>query len=192
MKTKGSLEIVCGSMFSGKSEELIRRLRRSELAKQKIAAFKHSLDARKTIHYVISHNGTKISALTANEAAIILQQVAPEVEVVGIDEVQFFDQQIINVILELVNQGKRVIAAGLDMDFRGVPFGPMPTLLALADKILKLHAICSVCGQDAQFTQRIINGAPAKFNDPIILIGAEECYQARCRNCFEIDQHLIL
>ena len=170
----------------------IRRLRRSELAKQKIATFKHSLDARKTVHYVISHNGTKINAVTANEAAQILELVGPDIEVVGIDEVQFFDQQIINTILELVNKGKRVIAAGLDMDFRGVPFGPIPTLSALADKVLKLHAICSVCGKDAQFTQRIINGTPAKFHDPIILIGAEECYQARCRNCFEIDLHLIL
>ena len=174
-------------MFSGKSEELIRCLRRAEFAKQKIMVFKHSLDARKTIKHVISHNNTKIEALAIRDPQIILEYVNPAINTVGIDEVQFFEMGIIKVILKLIEDGKKVIVAGLDLDFRGVPFGPMPALMALADKVVKLQAICITCGNDAHFSQRIVNGSPAKFNDPIILPGAEECYQARCRNCFKID-----
>jgi len=187
MNYKGSLEVICGSMFSGKSEELIRCLRRAQFAKQNIMVFKHSLDDRKTIKHVISHNSTQIEALAIKDPAEILNLVNEAVSVIGIDEVQFFDLEIINVILKLVNSGKKVFVAGLDLDFRGVPFGPMPTLMALSDKTLKLKAICVICGKDAHFSQRIVNGHPAKFNDPIILPGAEEYYQARCRNCFEID-----
>lgn len=189
MHAKGSLEVICGSMFSGKSEELIRRLRRAEYAKQKIMVFKHSLDARKTIKHVISHNNTKIEALAIANPQAILEHINPAVNVIGIDEVQFFDLSIINIILDLINSGKKVLVAGLDLDFRGIPFGPMPILMALSDKTLKLKAICMTCGGDAHFSQRIVNGAPAKFNDPIILPGAEECYQARCRTCFSIDKH---
>lgn len=192
MHAKGSLEVVCGSMFSGKSEELIRRLRRAEFAKQKIMVFKHSLDDRKTIKHVISHNSNKIEALAIRDPLVILNHVSPATELVGIDEVQFFDSSIINVILNLIESGKKVLVAGLDLDFRGVPFGPMPILMALSDKTLKLKAICVICGKDAHFSQRIINGAPAKFNDPVILPGAEECYQARCRSCFKIDRHAQL
>lgn len=193
MSIKGTLEIICGSMFSGKSEELIRRLRRAEFAKQKLLVFKHSLDTRKTIKHVISHNGVKIKAIAVLDPMLILEFMDPTVEVVGIDEIQFFDHTIISVVLELIERGKKVIAAGLDLDFRGVPFGPMPALMALSDKTLKLKAICVTCGQDAHHSQRIVNGHPAKFTDPVILPGAEEYYQARCRSCFKIDrqqQHL--
>lgn len=184
---KGRLEIICGSMFSGKSEELIRCLRRAEFAKQKVMAFKHSLDNRKTIKHVISHNNTKMEAIAIRNPKDILDYVGAEIDVIGIDEVQFFDLTIINVILKLIDNGKKLFVAGLDLDFRGIPFGPMPTLMALSDKILKLQAICVNCGSDAHFSQRIVNGEPAKFNDPVILPGAEECYQARCRSCFKID-----
>jgi thymidine kinase len=191
MSTKGSLEVVCGSMFSGKSEELIRRLRRAEFAKQKIMVFKHSLDTRKTTKHVISHNSNKIAALAIRDPQEILTYVNDTTNLIGIDEVQFFDLSIINVILKLVDSGKNVIVAGLDLDFRGVPFGPMPTLMALSDKTLKLKAICVCCGHDAHHSQRMVNGEPAKFNDPIILPGAEEHYQARCRSCFKIDNNAI-
>lgn len=187
MNCKGSLEVICGSMFSGKSEELIRCLRRAEFAKQKFIVFKHSLDTRKTIKHVISHNNTQIEAFATKDAQMILEFADKSVQVVGIDEVQFFDMSIVNVILKLIDAGKKVFVAGLDMDFRGIPFGPMPSLMAISDKTLKLKAICVSCGNDAHFSQRIVNGEPAKFNDPIILPGAEEYYQARCRNCFKID-----
>lgn len=192
MQVKGSLEVICGSMFSGKSEELIRRLRRAEYAKQKVMVFKHSLDDRKTIKHVISHNNAKIEALAIRDPKLILEHITPSVAVVGIDEVQFFESSIINIILQLVAAGKKVLVAGLDLDFRGIPFGPMPALMALSDKTLKLQAICMSCGNDAHFSQRMVNGAPAKFNDPVILPGAEESYQASCRGCFKIDKHAQL
>lgn len=185
--TKGFLEIVCGSMFSGKSEELIRRIKRAELAKQKILVFKHSLDDRALIEYVVSHNGTKIKAIPIDSPTTILELLSDEITVVGIDEVQFFDNEIITVISHLIDAGKRIICAGLDMDFRSVPFGPMPALLALADEVTKLKAICMVCNKDAHYSQRLVDGKPAKFDDPIVLVGAQERYQARCRDCYEID-----
>ncbi|KKP35823.1 MAG: Thymidine kinase [candidate division TM6 bacterium GW2011_GWF2_32_72] len=188
-KPKGSLEVICGSMFSGKSEELIRRLKRSQIAKQNTLAFKHNLDDRKTIEYVISHSGNKIKAFAVDTVKLILDLTPPEIEVIGIDEVQFFSMDIIPVVLKLVSMGKKVIIAGLDLDFRGIPFGPIPALLAIADKITKLNAICVRCGAEAQHTQRLIDGIPAKFHDPIVLVGAEECYEARCRNCYSIDIH---
>jgi thymidine kinase len=191
MNCRGSLEVICGSMFSGKSEELIRCLRRAEFAKQRVMVFKHSLDDRKTINHVISHNNTKIEAIATRDPELILHHVDSTVDVVGIDEVQFFDSNIINIVLKLIDTGKKVFVAGLDLDFRGIPFGPMPTLMALSDKTTKLQAICMTCGNDAHFSQRIVNGAPAKFNDPIILPGAEECYQARCRGCFKIDRNMM-
>jgi len=186
--SKGSLEIICGSMFSGKSEELIRRIKRSEIAKRQVLTIKPSIDTRKTTEYVLSHNGNKVKAFSLHNPRAILELMTPEIEVVGIDEVQFFSQEIIAVICTLVEQGKRVIAAGLDLDFRGIPFGPMPVLLAIADSITKLKAICIECGKDAQFTQRLVNGVPARHNDPLIVIGAQDYYQARCRGCFTIDQ----
>lgn len=184
----GSLEVVCGSMFSGKSEELIRRIKRAEIAKQNVLAFKHSLDDRKTTEYVISHNGNKIKAFALQDHKEIKQLVTDSIEVVAIDEIQFFDKEIISIVCQLIEAGKRVIVAGLDLDFRGIPFGPMPVLMAIADNVTKLKAICLECGNDAQFSQRLVNGVPAKFDDPIILVGAQECYQARCRSCFVIDR----
>lgn len=186
--SKGTLEVVCGSMFSGKSEELIRRIKRAELAKMNVLAFKHSLDDRTLIEYVVSHNGSKVKAIPVEDPKLIVDLVTPDIDVVGIDEIQFFSLEIVNIVCDLVNSGKRVIVAGLDLDFKGNPFGCMPCLLAIADNITKLKAICMDCGRDAHFTQRLVNGSPARFDDPIILVGAQEAYQARCRDCHQIDK----
>ncbi len=188
---EGTLEVVCGPMFSGKSEELIRRLRRAKIAQQIVVTFKNSLDNQRTLayEYVISHDGNKVHAEPIDSVEQILSMaLALDADVVGIDEVQFFPQNIIGIICQLVNAKIRVIVAGLDLDFRGIPFGPMPTLLAIADKITKLQAICTICGIDAHFTQRLVNNEPARFDDPIIQVGAQEAYQARCRGCYRIDK----
>ncbi len=184
----GRLEVICGSMFSGKSEELIRRLKRAQIAQLQTLIFKHSLDTRKTIEYIHAHNGDKIKAFAVESAEQIRDFIFEQADVIGIDEVQFFKPEIITIILELIDQKKRVIVAGLDLDFRGLPFGCMPSLLAIADTITKLNAVCMSCGNDAYYSQRLVNGQPARYNDPIIVIGAEECYQARCRECFKIDK----
>lgn len=186
---KGMLEVICGPMFSGKSEELIRRLRRAKIAKQHTMTFKPSIDNRHSIEYVVSHDGNKLHAQALDDVTVIPDIIQRDVvDVIGFDEVQFFPREIIAIICQLVDAGKRVIVAGLDRDFRGVPFGSVPTLLAIADKITKLTAICCVCAKEAAFTQRLVNGKPAKSDDPIILIGAQEAYQARCRGCFSIDK----
>ena len=184
----GSLEVICGSMFSGKSEELIRRLRRSQIAQLTTLVFKHSIDNRTTVEYIHSHAGDKLKAIALDKCLEILEYNFDELQVVGIDEVQFFGDGIVDVIFQLVDSGKRVIVAGLDLDFRGMPFGCMPMLLAMADTVTKLNAVCLLCSSDAHFTQRLINGKPADFDDPLILVGAQECYQARCRNCFSINK----
>lgn len=186
--SSGSLEIICGSMFSGKSEELIRRMRRAEIARQSIALFKHHFDTRTHVEYVTTHNGEKMGACAVKSAYDITLLTDPCTQVVGIDEIQFFDTTIISVVATLVRQGVRVIAAGLNLDFRAVPFGSMPTLLALADSVTKLAAVCAICGKDAQYTQRLINGSPAQYDDPIILVGAQDNYQARCRSCYVINK----
>ncbi len=189
---KGTLEVICGSMFSGKTEELIRRLNRAEFARLKVIAFKHSLDnSRSDKEYVVSHRGVKIKAIAGDNPSAILKHVDAATQVVGIDEVQFFSLDIINSICQLIELGKRVIVAGLDIDFKGIPFGCMPILLSIADEVTKLKAICIDCGHDAHFTQRLVNGQPARFDDPLILIGAQESYQARCRACYQIDQKPI-
>ncbi len=185
---KGQLEVICGSMFSGKSEELIRRLRRAQIAKRNTLAFKHNLDGRKSLEHLVSHNGSKIHAFAVDKATMVTDLIPPEIEVVGIDEIQFFSNDVIGVVQELVDAGKRVICAGLDLDFRGVPFSCIPGLMAIADTVTKFNAICMQCGNDAHFTQRLINGKPAKHTDPLIMVGAQECYEARCRNCFVIDK----
>ena len=190
MHTQGRLEVICGSMFSGKSEELIRRLRRTQIAGKKTIAFKHSLDDRKTTEYVISHNGNQIPAFPIDNPATIPSLLTPDIEVIGIDEAQFFSNNLIEVVLSLVDNGKYVVVAGLDLTFRADPFGTMPLLMALADTVTKLSAVCTVCGKDAHFTQRLVNGKPAAYDDPIILIGAEEAYQARCRSCFFINKKM--
>lgn len=188
IKSKGILEVICGSMFSGKSEELIRRIKRAQLAKLNVVTFKHCLDDRTTIEHVASHNGTMLKATAIKDPQEIMNFVTSETIVVGIDEVQFFSSQIINVICDLINADKRVIVAGLDLDFKGLPFGCMPILLAIADSVTKLKAICIQCGKDAHFTQRLVNGKPARYDDPIVLIGAQESYQACCRTCHSIDR----
>jgi thymidine kinase len=183
----GGIEGICGGMYSGKSEELIRRIRRAQIAKQKVQVFKHSLDTRYDKNYVISHTGLKIEAISVSKSADIERLVEEDTKVVAIEEGQFFDMGLVKVCQRLADKGKRVIVAGLDQDFRGEPFGPMPYLLAVAEYVDKLHAICMKCGNLASRTQRIINGKPAYYDDPIILVGAFEAYEARCRNC-----HIVL
>ena len=189
-KRTGSLEIICGSMFSGKTEELIRRIRRAQYAQQSVMSFKHSLDQRHEIEQVSSHSGIRLTAIPTDNPQTIANFVTTGTQVVGIDEIQFLSNDIVDVVVDLIAQGKKVIAGGLDLDFRGIPFSCMPTLMALADSVTKLKAICMRCGQDAHFSQRLINGQPALFDDPIILIGAQECYEARCRSCFVIDKQM--
>lgn len=191
-QSKGRLEVICGSMFSGKTEELIRRLRRAEYAKQNVLTIKHKIDNRKSEATISSHDGEERMAFSIDNnkenISKILELANKNIQVVGIDEIQFFPQEIIPVIMKLVEMGKKVIIAGLDLDFKGEPFGIMPILMAVADTVLKLKAICVICGNDAHHTQRIINGQPAKYDDPIILVGAKEFYEARCKNCFKIDK----
>lgn len=183
---RGRIELICGSMFSGKTEEMIRRLRRAVIARQQVQAFKPAIDSRYHVEKVTSHNGLHFEAQPVGRSLDILGLVDPETDVIGIDEVQFFDADIIQVCESLAEQGKRVICAGLDMDFRGLPFGSMPELLARSEDVSKLHAICVVCGEDASRTQRLIEGRPAAFDDPIVLVGAAEVYEARCRKCHQV------
>jgi thymidine kinase len=184
----GWIEVVVGPMYSGKSEELIRRLRRAQIARQKIQVFKPAIDDRYSISEVVSHNGEKIKAYSIDNSMEILERLNDDTEVIGIDEVQFFDEGIIDVCRQLADKGLRVIAAGLDMDFRGEPFGPTPKLLAIAEFVDKLTAVCVVCGNPAHRTQRLINGRPAKYSDPTILVGATESYEARCRLHHEVPK----
>lgn len=191
---KGRLEVVCGSMFSGKTEELMRRLRRAEYAKQNVLTIKHKIDNRKNVATISTHDGDERIAFsidnTKESIDKILELANKNIDVVGIDEIQFFPKEIIGVIIQLVHNGKKVIVGGLDLDFRGEPFGIVPTLMAFADSVLKLKAICVVCGKDAHHTQRIVNGKAAKYDDPIIMVGAKESYEARCRDCFKIDKQV--
>ncbi|MBN1220672.1 MAG: thymidine kinase [Anaerolineae bacterium] len=182
----GWIEIICGSMFSGKTEELIRRLVRAEIARQKVQVFKPALDNRYQSEKVSSHSGSYYQATVVQNAADIATRIEDDTDVVAIDEVQFFDWTIAELCEELANQGKRVILAGLDMDFRGEPFGPMPLLMAQAEMVDKLQAICMVCGAPASRTQRLIDGRPANYNDPIIMVGASEVYEARCREHHQV------
>ena len=185
---KGSVEVICGSMFSGKSEELIRRLRRAVIARQKVQVFKPAIDTRYTESKVTSHNGMAFDALPIEKASMILDYLESDTTVVGIDEAQFFDPQIVQIVRSLASKGIRVIVAGLELDFRGEPFGSMPVLMAEAELVDKLHAICMVCGGDACRTQRLVNGKPAHYNDPIIIVGAAELYEARCREHHQVPR----
>ncbi|HKW77943.1 MAG TPA: thymidine kinase [Candidatus Limnocylindria bacterium] len=182
------LEVVVGSMFSGKSEELIRRVKRAVIARRNVQVFKPLIDDRYGVEVVRSHDGDSFVARPVRSSGEIPALVTPETTVVGIDEVQFFDDGIVHVVRSLVASGRRVICAGLDLDFRGEPFGPVPILLALAERVDKLEAICVVCGEPATRTQRIVNGIPAFYDDPIIVIGAKEAYEARCRSCHEVPR----
>lgn len=183
----GWIEVVCGVMFSGKSEELIRRIKRAVIAKQKVQVFKPDIDNRYDPLAINSHSGFKIEAITIKQTANILNIINEDTDVVAIDEIQFFHEDIIPQIEVLAKQGKRVILAGLDLDFKGEPFGIMPQIMCIAEYVDKLHAICVKCCSPATRTQRLINEKPAHYHDPIILVGASESYEPRCRDC-----HIIL
>jgi thymidine kinase len=184
--TRGRIELISGSMFSGKTEELIRRLRRAVIARQKVQVFKPLIDIRYHEERVTSHNGVNFEAKPVSSATDILKALDSETTVVAIDEVQFFESGIVDVCDTLADEGRRVICAGLDTDFRGVPFGPIPDLMARAEQVDKLHAICVICGEEANRTQRLINNSPAAYDDPIVLVGAAEVYEARCRQCHKV------
>lgn len=184
---RGRVEVICGSMFSGKSEELIRRVRRAEIAKQKTQVFKPSLDDRYGIATVNSHDGRAAEAIAIEHPQDILKYIDDTTTVVAIDEAQFFDSDLIEVCRLLVEEKDiRVIVAGLDLDFKGEPFGPVPHLIAQAEQVDKLHAICVRCGDEASRSQRLIDGRPANYDDPVIMIGAQEAYEARCRHCHQV------
>ncbi len=186
MKTLGKLTVVCGSMYAGKSEELIRLARRSLYAKKRVQVFKPSIDDRYHQTMVVSHMGVQHEAETAKNVAELQIKVKKDTQVLLIEEVQFFDEKIVDFCVAMADRGVDVICAGLDQDFRRQPFGPMPKLLAAADEVIKLRAICMKCGAPASHTYRMVDGKPAHWDDPIVLIGATESYEARCRNCFEI------
>jgi thymidine kinase len=187
-KDHGWIEVVLGPMYSGKSEELIRRVRRAKIAKQKVQVFKPSVDNRYSKDDVVSHCGEKEEGIAVNDSSDILRLLEDDTAVVAVDEAQFFDDGIIDVVTYIADRNKRVICAGLDMDFRGEPFGPMPSLTAVAEFVDKIQAICMVCGNPATRTQRLINGKPANYSDPIVLVGATESYEARCRKCHEVPK----
>jgi len=179
-KKTGWIEVICGSMFSGKTEELIRRVHRAEYAKQIIQIFKPKIDNRYDGDHIVSHNKMKAPSHVVEKAKDILDLVEPCTEVVAIDEVQFLDKEIVDICNQLADKGRRVIVAGLDQDYTGKPFGPMPELLAIAEYITKLSAICVKCGNPANRTQRLTHSKDK------ILIGATDVYEARCRNCHEV------
>ena len=174
----GWVEVIAGSMFSGKSEELIRRLRRAKIARQKVQVFKPELDSRFADNEIVSHSEMRHHSANSRSAAEVLARVEPDTEVVGIDEGQFFDNELVNVANELARRGVRVIIAGLDQDYTGKPFEPMPQLLAIAEYITKTHAICMKCGQPANYSQRTFE------SDERVAVGAADKYEARCRRCF--------
>jgi thymidine kinase len=180
-ENKGHIEVICGSMFSGKTEELIRRLNRALIAKQKVEIFKPAIDWRYHLENVTSHNEKSIRSTPVQFADDIIL-LSGDCDVVGIDEVQFFDQQIVHVVNALARSGKRVIVAGLDMDFEGKPFHPMPELMAIAEYVTKVHAICMKCGQLASFSFRLSDSKEK------VVVGEKESYEARCRKCFYEDK----
>jgi thymidine kinase len=186
--THGSIEVVCGSMFSGKTDELIRRLVRATIAKQKVQVFKPAIDIRYAVEKVTSHAGSNFDAIPVEKAADIRTKLDSDTTVVGIDEAQFMDPEVAIVADELAERGIRVIVAGLDTDFRGETFGSMPVLMSKAEHVSKLHAICMVCGDDASRTQRLVNGKPARYDDPVVIVGASELYEARCRQHHEVPR----
>ena len=179
--TPGSLTVITGSMFAGKTEELIRRVRRALYARRRVQVFKPGADVRTDETEIRSHSGVPYSALAVESSRELFDAVASETHVVAIEEAQFFDAGIVTVCQKLADTGYQVIAAGLDMDFRARPFGAMPALLAVADEVIKLRAICTVCGAEASRSQRLVNGNPAPASAPTVLVGAAETYEARCR-----------
>lgn len=185
-KNHGWIEVIAGPMYSGKSEELIRRVKRAKIAKQKVQVFKPEIDNRYSKNDVVTHEGIKAEAVSVASSAEALAMVEDDCDVIAFDEAQFFDEGIVDVCVKLADMDKRVICAGLDMDFRGKPFGPMPDLLAVAEFVDKIQAVCVICGNPATRTQRLINGKPAAENDPVVMVGAKEKYEARCRKCHEV------
>ncbi|MDE6013611.1 MAG: thymidine kinase [Anaeroplasmataceae bacterium] len=183
----GWIEVICGPMFAGKTEELIRRVRRMDFAKKNYVIFKPTIDDRYSLTDVVSHNQKKVRAISISNSLEIEPYITEKIEAVIIDEVQFLDESIVETCRTLANHGMRVIVAGLDCDFRGNPFPNVANLLAMAESVTKLTAICVTCGDDATKTQRIINGKPAKYSDPTILVGEKESYEPRCRKC-----HVVL
>lgn len=177
----GSIEVVCGPMFSGKTEELIRRVKRAQIAKQRVQIFKPAIDIRYDKEDVVSHSSQTIKAEPVENSVDILIRLKDSTRVVAIDEVQFFDENIITVVTKLAARGYRVICAGLDLDYRAQPFGPMPTLLALADEVMKIHSICTVCGAPATRSQRL------NANKDRVLLGETDAYEARCRGHYQYD-----
>ncbi len=185
----GWIEVITGVMFSGKSEELIRRVRRSVIARKKVQVFKSHLDDRYGgVYQVSSHDGAAVEAHPVDSSAEIIRLIRPQSEVIAIDEAQFLDDGVVDLATGLAARGIRVILAGTDTDFRGEPFGPMPTLLAIAEIVDKLHAICVVCGDPACRNQRLINGRPATYQSPTIMVGGAEAYEARCRHCHSVPR----
>ena len=178
-QTTAGLEVICGPMFSGKSEELIRRLRRAQIAKQRVQIFKPALDDRYSSDRIVSHSEQSLQAQVVKSSDELVARLDDRVEVIGIDEVQFFDGKIVEVCERLANMGKRVLVAGLDLDYRGVPFDPVPQLMAKAEYVTKTLAVCSRCGAAASRTQRLV------ASDERIVVGAVDAYEARCRRCFE-------
>lgn len=185
----GWIEVICGVMFSGKSEELIRRVRRAIIAKKRVQVFKSHLDERYAgIYHISSHDGRTVEAVPVDTPEQIAQAILPDTQVVAIDEAQFLDNSIVPLVTAFANRGVRVILAGTDNDFRGEPFGPMPQLLAVAEVVDKLHAICVICGNPASRNQRLIGGKPARYDSPTIMVGSAESYEARCRACHSVPR----
>ena len=185
----GSIEVSAGVMFSGKSEELQRRVRRAQIAKRRVQVFKSHLDERYAgLRHVSSHDGRMIEATPIGTAGDLMRALKPDTEVVAIDEAQFLDDAIVDVSTALAERGVRVIVAGTDTDFRGEPFGAMAQLMAVAETVDKLSAICMVCGDDACRNQRIIDGRPAPYDSPVILVGGSDSYEARCRHCHRVPR----
>jgi len=180
---EGYLEVVSGCMFAGKTEELIRRINVLSYAKKNIIVFKPIIDNRYSEEEIVSHAGAHVKCISVTYANEILNYISEDVEVIAVDEVQFFDEEIVDICEYLADMGKRVMVAGLDKDFRGEAFGVMPELLTRAEFVTKLTAVCAKCGAPATRTQRLINGKPATFHDPIVLVGAKENYEPRCRHC---------
>ena len=188
---EGWIEVICGCMFAGKTEELIRRINVLSYARKNILVFKPKIDDRYSTTEIASHAGSKVPCIVISEVKEILNHVNYDTDVVAIDEVQFFFFVVVDICEYLADSGLRVMVAGLDKDFRGEPFGVLPDLLTRAEFVTKLTAVCAKCGAPATRTQRIINGKPASFNDPIVLVGAKEAYEPRCRHCHEIVEKPI-
>ncbi|MHB8619244.1 MAG: thymidine kinase [Chloroflexota bacterium] len=183
------LEVITGCMFSGKTEEVLRRVRRALIARQSVAIFSHSLDDRYAATAITSHDSRSFSAQSVASTAALAELLLPDTDLLVIDEAQFFDEALGPFCNALASRGQRVVAAGLDLDFRGEPFGPIPALLALADSVEKLTAVCAVCGEPATRTQRLVGGRPASYSDPTILVGAASVYEARCRRHHVVPDH---